>query len=106
MPSREGIAAWNPAALDTDEWARVAASFGAKYIVLVADHMTGFTLWDTKFHNYSIAHTMYKGGGADVVKELIASCKKWGSRSVSQRGAVQLCACDASNAHRNPAPLD
>lgn len=77
VPTRQQIAAWNPSAIDTDEWARVSASFGAKYIVMVADHMTGFTWWDTKYHNYSIAHTKYKGGGADVVKELIASCKKY-----------------------------
>eukprot|EP00041_Stephanoeca_diplocostata_P031425 m.978381 g.978381 ORF g.978381 m.978381 type:complete len:539 (+) comp23956_c1_seq20:62-1678(+) len=77
VPDQETIANWNPYAVDTDEWARVSASFGAKYIVLVADHMTGFTLWDTKYHNYSIAHTKYKGGGGDIVKELIESCKKY-----------------------------
>ena len=104
VPTREEVADWDPSAIDTDEWVRVSASFGAKYIVMVADHMTGFTWWcpfffffvrhdrgpgfsgvlwimmgidrDTKYHNYSIAHTKYKGGGADVVKELIASCKK------------------------------
>lgn len=48
-----------------------------RYLVLVADHMTGFTLWDTALHNYSVAHTGYKGGGGDVVKDLIASCKKY-----------------------------
>ena len=30
-----------------------------RYVILVADHMTGFTLWDTKIHNYSIAGTRY-----------------------------------------------
>ena len=78
VPTREYIRAWNPSQLDTDEWAKIAASFGAKYIIAVADHMTGFTYWDTKYHDYSMAHTGYKGGGADVMKELIASCKKFG----------------------------
>ena len=77
VPTLEEVADWNPSAIDTDEWVKASASFGAKYIVMVADHMTGFTWWDTKYHNYSIAHTKYKGGGADVVKELIASCKKY-----------------------------
>lgn len=48
VPNRGHIEAWDPFALDTDEWVAAAASFGAKYIVLVADHMTGFTLWDTQ----------------------------------------------------------
>ena len=77
VPTAAQVAAWNPMNLDTDAWAAVSASFGAKYIVMVADHMTGFTWWDTKYHNYSIAHTKYKGGGVDLVKEMIASCKKY-----------------------------
>jgi len=80
VPNRGHIAAWNPAALDTDAWVATAASFGAKYIVLVADHMTGFTLWDTAAHDYSIAHTAYKGGGQDVVRDFVASCAKHGVR--------------------------
>eukprot|EP00040_Diaphanoeca_grandis_P029076 m.169306 g.169306 ORF g.169306 m.169306 type:complete len:509 (-) comp31560_c7_seq1:37-1563(-) len=78
VPTIEHISQWNPSALDTDDWVRVSASFGAKYIVMVADHMTGFTWWDTKLHNYSIAHTQYKGGGQDLVRDLIASCNKFG----------------------------
>jgi alpha-L-fucosidase len=67
VPTVGEVSQWELADLDTDAWVAAAASFGAKYIVLVADHMTGFTLWDTKYHNYSIAHTKYKGGGGDVV---------------------------------------
>eukprot|EP01062_Namystynia_karyoxenos_P019965 TRINITY_DN1754_c0_g1_i4.p1 TRINITY_DN1754_c0_g1~~TRINITY_DN1754_c0_g1_i4.p1 ORF type:complete len:492 (+),score=146.75 TRINITY_DN1754_c0_g1_i4:81-1556(+) len=80
VPTPAAAAEWDPHALDTDEWARVAASFGARYIVLVADHMTGFTLWDTAAHNFSIAHTRWRGGGGDVVRDLIASCKRFGLR--------------------------
>ena len=53
-------------------------SFGAKYIVLVADHMTGFALWNTTVHNFSIAHTPLQ---RDVVAEFAASCKKYGVRA-------------------------
>lgn len=80
VPTRSAVAQWNPSALDTDAWARASAAFGAKYVILVADHMTGFTLWDTKTHNYSIAHTQYRGGGGDVVREMIASCARFGLR--------------------------
>ena len=78
IPSPEKVAGWNPAALDTDAWTLAAKSFGAKYVVLVAQHMAGFSLWDTAAHNFSIAHTAYKGGGQDVVKDMVASCKKYG----------------------------
>ena len=46
--------------------------------MLVAQHMAGFSLWDTKAHNFSISHTAYKGGGQDIVKDMVASCKKYG----------------------------
>eukprot|EP01051_Picozoa_sp_SAG22_P005653 SAG22_NODE_342_length_11973_cov_10.127927_2_plen_226_part_00 len=45
VPSRDYIKKWDPSQLDTDEWVKVAKSFGAKYIIAVADHMTGFTYW-------------------------------------------------------------
>eukprot|EP00937_MAST-01D_sp_MAST-1D-sp2_P000022 g22.t1 len=80
VPDRGHVAAWDPFALDTDAWVQAAASFGAKYAVLVADHMTGFTLWDTQLHNFSIAHTRYGGGGRDVVREFVRSCRKYGLR--------------------------
>ena len=78
IPSPLTVAGWDPAALDTDAWAAAAKSFGAGYVVLVAQHMAGFSLWDTKAHNFSVAHTAYKGGGQDVVKDMVASCKKYG----------------------------
>jgi len=80
VPTLDTVRAWNPSALDTDAWVRTAASFGAKYVVLVADHMTGFTLWNTRTHNFSIAHTAYRGGGADVVTDFVASCRRHGVR--------------------------
>lgn len=66
------------AALDTDAWLAAAASFGARYAVLVADHMTGFTLWPTKAHNLSIAATRFRGGQGDVVAEFRSSCARRG----------------------------
>ncbi len=78
VPTPEAAARWNPMRLSTDEWANVSASFGAKYIVLVADHMTGWTLWNTKYHNFSIANSKYRGGGQDIVSDLLVSCKKYG----------------------------
>ncbi|CAE7233501.1 FUC1 [Symbiodinium natans] len=78
VPSLDAVAQWNPSKLDTDQWARAAVAIGAKYVVMVVDHMTGFTWFNTKFHNFSVAHTQYKGGGADLLREYIDSCRKYG----------------------------
>jgi len=68
---------FNPTSLDTDQWVKCAAAAGIKYIVLVAKHCTGFCLWPTNEHDYSIKNTPYKNGKGDIVAEFIASCKKY-----------------------------
>lgn len=70
----------NPSALDTDQWLEVAASAGAKYAILVAKHCSGFSLWPTKAHGYSIAASPWKDGKGDIVADFIASCRKYGVR--------------------------
>ncbi len=67
-----------PDALDTDQWLAAAVSMGAKYAVLVAKHCSGFCLWPTAQHGYSVASSPWKGGKGDIVGDFIASCKKYG----------------------------
>jgi len=43
--SRFPVDTFNPESLDTDQWVKTAASFNAKYYVLVADHFSGFTMY-------------------------------------------------------------
>ena len=64
---REAIApeTLDPKKLEPSQWVRSAAEFGAKYAVLVANHCTGFSLWNTKVNDFSIAHTKWRGGGGD-----------------------------------------
>ncbi|NLA77555.1 MAG: alpha-L-fucosidase, partial [Clostridiales bacterium] len=69
-------ALFNPSALDTDQWLESAAQMGAKYAVLVAKHCTGFCLWPTEAHAYSVKSSPWKQGEGDVVADFIASCKK------------------------------
>lgn len=66
---------FNPTELNTDNWIETAKNAGAKYAILVAKHCTGFSLWPTEAHEYSVANSSYKG---DIVGEFIASCKKYG----------------------------
>ena len=70
----------NPQKLDPGQWIRSAAAMGAKYAVLVANHCTGFSLWNTKVNDFSIAHTGWRGGGGDIVREFIAACEKYGMK--------------------------
>ena len=70
----------HPANLDPEQWVRSAAELGAKYAVLVTNHCTGFSLWNTKVNDFSIASTGWRGGGGDICREFIEACKKYGLR--------------------------
>lgn len=73
LPSLGALHTWSLPDLDTDAWMAAAASFGAKYAILVVDHMSGFTLWPTAMHNISVAATAWKGGRGDIVADYRAS---------------------------------
>ena len=72
---------FNPSSLDTDQWIQAAKAAGAKYAVLVAKHCVGFSLWPTEAHDYSVASTPWKNGEGDLIKDFIASCKKYGLKA-------------------------
>lgn len=68
---------FNPSQLNTDQWIETAKDAGAKYAILVAKHCTGFCLWPTKAHEYSVKHTPWRSGNGDIVADFINSCKKY-----------------------------
>ncbi len=70
----------NPENLDPEQWVRSAWKAGAKYAVLVANHCTGFSLWQTKVNDYCTRSLAWKNGKGDIVAEFIAACKKYGLR--------------------------
>jgi len=78
MGKHPDASVFNPTELNTDQWIEAAKAAGAKYAVLVAKHCSGFSLWPTKAHDYNISKSPYKNGKGDIVKEFIASCKKYG----------------------------
>ena len=76
---------FNPEKLDLDNWLQAAVAFGAKYAVLTAKHCSGFSMWPTDIlketgfnYTYSTKYSSFRGGGYDVVKEFVDSCKKYG----------------------------
>ena len=68
----------NPSKLNTDQWANVAKSYGAKMIIFSAKHTGGFAWWQTETTNYGIKETPWKNGKGDLLKDLATSCKKNG----------------------------
>lgn len=71
---------FNPTELDTDQWIRTAKAAGANYAVLVAKHCSGFSLWPTEAHGYSVKSTPWRDGRGDIVGDFIQSCRKYGVR--------------------------
>lgn len=72
------LSIFNPKELDTDQWIEAAKAAGATYAVLVAKHCSGFSLWPTKAHPYSVRNTPWRDGQGDIVKDFVMSCKKYG----------------------------
>lgn len=89
---------FNPAELDTDQWLATAKAAGATYAVLVAKHCSGFSLWPTTAHGYSVASSPWRGGTGDIVADFIRSCAKFGIRP----GIYASASCNAYLRVDNP----
>ena len=70
--------AFNPTELDCEHWIKTIAAAGAKYAILVAKHHDGFANWPSKYTDYSVANTPWKGGKGDIVREFTDACRKYG----------------------------
>ncbi|MFW5685934.1 MAG: alpha-L-fucosidase [Spirochaetota bacterium] len=68
---------FNPAELDMDEWMRVAAKAGARYVVLTAKHHDGFCLYDSALTDYKVTNTPY---GRDIIEEYVGAARRHGLR--------------------------
>ncbi len=72
------LSRFNPEELDTEQWCDVAQSLGAKQIVYVAKHVSGFCGWQTGTTEYGVKNTPWRGGRGDIVKDLSESCRRRG----------------------------
>lgn len=88
---------FNPTQLDTDQWLEAAKSLGAGYAVLVAKHCTGFSLWPTQAHEYSVKSSRWRNGRADIVRDFIASCRRYGIRPGIYCSTGCNAFCDVEN---------
>jgi alpha-L-fucosidase len=80
-PGATPASAFNPTALNVEQWVLAAKSMGATYMVLTARHEKGFCLWPTKTTDYSIQSSPYKDGKGDIVREFVDACRKHGLKA-------------------------
>ena len=66
---------WNPTALDTDVWAKMAKAAGCRFAALTTKHHEGFALWHTKAGAHSVANAT---DTRDVVKLYLDSFRREG----------------------------
>ena len=71
------LSEFNPVMLDCNQWIKTIYDAGAKYAVLVCKHHDGFANWPSKYTDYSISNTPWKGGKGDVVLEFVDACRKY-----------------------------
>ncbi|NOY60781.1 MAG: alpha-L-fucosidase [Calditrichaeota bacterium] len=73
---------FNPRRLDTDQWIKAAGDMGATFALLTATHETGFALFQSDVNPYCLKAVKWQQGKGDLVRDFIASCKKYGINHV------------------------
>ena len=70
--------AFNPILFDADEWIRLAADAGMKYIVVTAKHHEGFAMFHSRVSKFNVVDAT--PFGRDVIYELANACARHGVR--------------------------
>ncbi len=69
---------FHPDKLDCRQWARIASEAGMKGIILTAKHHSGFCLWPSKYTDFSVKNSPWRGGKGDIVRDLANACREYG----------------------------
>ncbi|QTD38741.1 alpha-L-fucosidase [Polaribacter batillariae] len=64
--------------LDTDQWCKAMKDAQMKMVIITVKHHDGFVLWQSRYTKHGIMSTSFKDGKGDILKELSASCQKYG----------------------------
>jgi len=68
---------FKPEKFDADEWVEIAKRAGMKYMVLTTRHHDGFSLFDSKYSDFTSTKTAAK---RDFVAEYVEACRRAGMR--------------------------
>lgn len=66
---------FNPLKFNADEWVRVAADAGQRYMVITSRHHDGFSMYDTALSDYKVTNTPFR---RDPLHELADACARRG----------------------------
>ncbi len=69
---------FQPAALDVEQWVRVAEETGFEAVILTAKHHDGFALWPSRYTEHDVAGSSWKNGEGDVVGALAEAAREAG----------------------------
>lgn len=71
---------YTPMRLDTDQWLEAAHAMGARYAILTATHHQGFLQWQSDVYPFGLKQTRWRNGKADIVRDFVRSCERYGIR--------------------------
>lgn len=64
--------------LDTDQWCKALKSAGMEMVILTVKHHDSFVLWQSRYTQQGIMSTPFRDGKGDILRDLSASCVKYG----------------------------
>lgn len=64
--------------IDTDQWCEAMKAAGMKLVILTVKHHDGFVLWQSRYTDHGVMSTDFQNGKGDILKDLSASCQKYG----------------------------
>ena len=75
---KEDPAIFDLKTLDTDQWCKSMKDAGMTKVIFTAKHHDGFVLWQSRYTKHGVMSTDFRNGEGDVLKDLAASCEKYG----------------------------